>query len=163
MAALFKKSLLVLLLMLFSLLPLAAEIPEKPDFSGVWKADLEASDFSSYPTPVAFTRTVSQSPLHLTIDVESIDQQNRTRGGELRFSLDGEESESMLTDATVKGFALRVGTRMFVRTDRVSDGVRMLIHEIWSLSEDGKTLTIEASITTSMGDEDVYVVMRKQD
>ena len=141
----------------------AISSPRRPDFSGRWTADMEESDFGSFPKPAALTRVVTQDDLRLTIAVEYVDHQKKPRSGELRFSLDGEESVNEAGGSQVVGFARRLGSHVLVHTSRTVDGMRFDVDELWSLSDDGKTLTVEGAVTTSMGEEDLSVILRKQE
>lgn len=135
---------------------------EDQNFSGRWTANIERSDFASLPTPASFVRVIDQSHLHLTISLEAVDQQGKKRTGELRFGLDGEESVNEVDGAEVVGFARRLGSHILVHTSRMLEGSKFSIDELWTLSEDGLTMTIEGGVRTGFGDEDLLVVMHKE-
>ena len=138
-------------------------IPRRRNFSGTWKADMEKSDFASLPKPRSFLRVIDHDDLHLTISVESVDAKGKRQTGELRFGLDGEESLNVLGGAQVVGFARRLGRHILVHTSRVVEGTRFDIDEFWTLSDDGLTLTIEGAVTTGFGDEDLFVVLNREE
>jgi hypothetical protein len=135
---------------------------EKPNFSGRWKADMGRSDFASLPQPRSFVRTIDQDPLHLTITVEALDEQGRKITGELRFALDGEESVNDVDGVRVDGFARRLGRHILMHTSRTVQGTKFEIDELWSLSGDGQTMTIEGAVITDLGEEDVFAVLNKE-
>lgn len=137
--------------------------PARRDFSGRWTADIENSHFGPFPKPASFTRVIEQDDLRLTIGVESSDQAGKRETGEMRFSLDGDESVNEVGGTEVVGFARRLGSHVLVHTSRETEGTKLDLDELWSLSEDGKTLMIEAAVTSSLGNEELFVVMDKQE
>jgi hypothetical protein len=136
-------------------------VSDRPDFSGRWEADMEKSDFASLPMPASLVRVIDHGHLHLTIAVEAVDQQGKRFGGELRFSLDGEESVNEVGGVQVVGFARRLGSHIFLHTRRKVDGSDFSVDELWTLSNDGRTLTVEGGVRSGFGDEDLIVVMHK--
>ncbi len=138
--------------------PLAA----KADFSGTWKASISKSDFGSLDGPKKIIRTIKEDGLHLIIAV-NVKRKGADMTGELRFEINGDESESTIGTMKVTGSARELGDHILVRTNRNWDGLDTEILELWTLSDDGKTLQIDASVITSMGDEDVRVIFDKQD
>ncbi len=78
------------------------------------------------------------------------------------MSLDGEESINEVGGRQVRGFARRLGSHMLVQTSREWEGMSLVIYELWSLVNDGQELIVEGVITTSMGEEDLRVVLVRQ-
>ena len=140
---------------------LGVQSQRKPDFSGRWKADMEQSNFGSLPTPRSFVRVIDQQYLFLTITVESVNEQGKSSKGELRFSLDGEESVNEVGGVRSTGFARSLGSHVLIHTSREVDGMQFQIDEIWSLTDDGKVMTIEGAATTDLGEEELFVVMNR--
>jgi hypothetical protein len=138
--------------------PLAAKV----DFSGTWKANVSKSNFGSLGEPKEFVRTIKEDGLHLIIAVKS-SQNGVEETGELRFEINGEDSESMIGETKVTGKARELGQHILVLTDRNWDGMGTEILELWTLLDEGKTLRIDASVITSMGDEEICVIFDKQD
>lgn len=140
----------------------AGAAPRRRNFSGKWKANLDKSSFGPFPTPRSFIRVVEQDDLHLTIIVESHEAGGQKRTREMRFSLDGEESVNEGGDGRVVGFARHLRSHILLHTRSEFEGVKYELSELWSVSDDGKTLTVEGVVDTPMGEEDVYVVFDKQ-
>ena len=141
---------------------LPAQTPEGATFSGTWKADVAHSDFGSLGEPKAFVRTVEYDDLRLAIAVNFVDDRGQAQTGGILLTLDGQESVSTVGTSEVRARARRLGSRLLLETSRNVEGLAISIHELWSLSADGKTLTIEGVVSTSMGEDDLLVVMNRQ-
>ena len=63
----------------------------------------------------------------------------------------------------VAGFARRLGRHILVHTTRIVEGMKLEIDEIWSLSDDGRTMTIEGAVTTDLGEEDLFLLLSRED
>lgn len=137
--------------------------PKKPNFSGRWKVDLDRSDFASLPAPRSLVRTIEQDPLHLTILVETVGRDGQQATGELRFALDGEDSVNEVNGSRVEGFARQLGSHVLLHTSRSVEGTRFEIDELWSLSTDGRSLLVEGEVISDLGEEELFVVLNKQE
>ncbi len=156
------KALLLVMTAAVMIASLAGQAPEAPSFAGTWKADVAKSDFGSLGKPKSFIRTISHDDLRLTIAADFVDEKGRDQTGELRLSLDGEESVNEIGGTQVRGRAHRLGRHIYVETVREVEGVTAVIYELWSLSSAGRTLTVEGAVATAMGDEDLFVVLNRQ-
>ncbi len=132
----------------------------KADFSGKWKADLARSDFGSMTPPKSLVRTIEQDSLYVTVVADLQTVRGRQRN-ELRFTLDGEESVNQVGDIKVTGLARMLGSHLLLTTTRTVEGKKVVLDELWSLSPDGKTLTVEGLVRTSAGEEPILVIFDK--
>ncbi len=130
------------------------------DFSGKWKAELELSDFGSMTPPVSLIRTVKQGALYVTILAE-LETARGSQTHELRFTLDGEESVNHVGGTRVTGLARMLGSHLLLTTTRTVEGKKVVLDELWNLSPDGKTLTVEGLVRTDAGEEPILVVFKK--
>ncbi len=130
------------------------------DFSGKWKADLAQSDFGSMTPPKSLIRTVDQGSLYVTI-VAALETAHGRRTSELRFTLDGEESVNQVGATKITGLARMLGSHLLLTTTRTIEGEKVALDELWSLSPDGKTLTVEGLVRTSVGEEPILVVFHR--
>ncbi len=130
------------------------------DFSGKWKADLARCDFGSMTPPKSFIRTVEQGSLYVTI-VADLETERGRRSSELRFTLDGEESVNHVEGTRVTGLARMLGSHLLLTTTRTVEGKKVVLDELWSLSPDGKTLTVEGLVRTPVGEEPILVIFEK--
>ena len=142
---------------------LASGASRRKNFSGKWKASLEKSDFGPFPKPRSFIRVIEQDALRLSITTETVEPDGDTTSREMRFSLDGEESVNDLGDRRAVGYVRRLGSHLLLHTSSEMEGMKYELDELWTLTEDGKTLRVEGAVVTSMGEEHVFVVFDKQD
>ena len=134
-----------------------AQAENKSNLAGVWKMDPGRSDFG--PGPVSETRldriTLEDATLKDTIT-------QMLRGGkeftyDLIYSLDGKESTNQVNGRTVKSNARWEGDELVVDSHML--GAQM--NDRWTVSPDGKTLTLVRHIT-GMRHADQKVVFDRQ-
>ena len=134
------------LLVLWSVSALAQETP-RPDFSGNWLLDKEKSRLSA-PAPDNALFYVDQSP-----DWFRIVRAHITDGeaGMLiaRAATDGDEMVEKWQDGKIVHRCRWEGDRLVLETRNQKRGQKSLTVAKLSLSPDGKTLTLEESITGS--------------
>jgi hypothetical protein len=114
----------------------------KIDFTGIWRADLLKSKLLG-PIPRAITITIAHSDpeLHQGIVVEKVD------GSEERAIFEcltnGKRGRMLLNGKPVDGTASWQRNELAIRL-RLASGARdITLHDYWSLSPDGNTLTME--------------------
>ena len=144
-----------------SLLWLAAPILAKPDYTGVWKLDRSRSDMGPLSNVSVLVRTITHDDPRLVIEIV-VERGAGKEGGELRFLTNGEETTNRVADVETTGQVMWLGNHLLMRTTRDVNGLRTRIDELWTLSADGKTLQIDAVVTTQMGREDIIAVFAKE-
>jgi len=110
----------------------------KPNFSGTWKLNLAKSDFGPLPAPDSRTDVIDHNDPTMKINTSQSGGQGDMTAT-LTYTTDGKEAKLMFNDAEVT------------------------IKSVWTLSEDGKTLTQDSHITSPMGELDQKQVFEKQD
>jgi hypothetical protein len=138
---------------------LAAHAQAAANFSGEWKLNLSKSDYGPLPQPDFMTRTIKQGDpaLHITTHQKGAQGEATT---ELNYTTDGKPSENKMPPS--KGTAMLDGDKMVVDSVRTTDGGDLKFHEVWSLSAEGKMLTINMHIAAPQGEVDVTLVFDKQ-
>ncbi|GIU73247.1 MAG: hypothetical protein KatS3mg004_0334 [Bryobacteraceae bacterium] len=144
----------------FCVLGLAAA--EKPNFSGVWKLNNAKSDFGPMPAgPEKFERTIDHNDPSLKMTtVQAFQGQERTN--EMEYTIDGKEKTIETPMGPVKVTPVWKGDNLEITVSREIQGNQIKSVETWSLSEDGKTLTVKTDISTPQGDFALKFVMDKQ-
>jgi hypothetical protein len=143
---------------LFSGLPLTAA---DPNLSGDWKLNLAKSDYGKFPAPTSVTRKIDHNSSKLIITTT----QNGFQGEvttKLTYTTDGKESVNEVAGGQSKGTAQWVGGMLIIESSREFQGVALKQKEIWRLSSDGKTLTIDSHVSIPNGEFDVKQVFDKQ-
>lgn len=134
----------------------------KPNLSGDWKLNPAKSDFGPMPAPEKMTRKIGhKDPVLKSIQVQSGQQGEVT--SELTYTTDGKESVNKTARGEVKGTAKWENDSIVIDSKREIQGVGEITqHEVWSLSADGKTLTVVNKLNTPQGEFEIKTVLEKQ-
>ncbi len=150
------------LLATFTLVMLAA-LPAlaKPNFTGDWKMNPSKSSFGEMPAPSSMTSKISHSDPKLETSSKSSSDQ-----GDLEFNAkyttDGQECTNEIMGSPVKSTVKWDGDALLINSKLNFGGNDMTISDRWTLSEDGKTLTIARTFKSDMGEIQQKLVMDKQ-
>lgn len=143
----------------------------KPDLSGTWKLNVQKSDFGPVPGPTSQTDVIEQKSdtikIHVTVEGEQGSTQYTetltTDGKEVAISADAPgahpapEVTMQSIAASWDGAALKVNQKLTYGSDPVT-GVSN-----YTLSADGKTLTVASDYQSQMGDASRTFVFDKAD
>jgi hypothetical protein len=80
----------------------------------------------------------------------------------LNYTTDGKECENKFMDNPMKSVVKWEGDVLVINTKASFGGNEFTILDKWQLSEDGKVLTRNQHLASSMGELDMKVVMEKQ-
>jgi len=143
----------------FAVLLLASQAQAATNFTGVWKLNLSKSDYGPVPQPDAMTRTINHNDPSLQISTYQKGAQGEATT-ELKYTTDGKPVENK--SASAKGSAKWDGDKLVIDSTRDVQGMEIKFHEVWSLSADGKTMTINNHLTAPQGEFDLTLVFDKQ-
>ena len=133
-----------------------------PNFTGDWKLNASKSTFGQMPAPDSMTYKVTQSDPKLTVDTKQSSQMGefaRTNN----YTTDGKESTNEgFQGSTMKSTAKWDGDTLAIDTKGTFGDNEVTIAQKWSLSADGKTLTIAQAIKSPQGEFEVKYVFDKQ-
>lgn len=127
------------------------------DLSGVWKLDSAKSDYGKFPAPLNVTRKITHHDQQLDLSTT----QTGPRGdvtNNLTYTTDGKEA----VNGDSKGSAQWIGDKLMIESSREFQGAALKQKEIWTLSGDGKTLTVDSHVSLPNGEFDVRQVFDKQ-
>ncbi len=133
----------------------------KPNFSGEWKLNAKESNFGPMPAPDKMERKINHEDPSMKITTTQAGQQGEMTTN-LVYKTDGSESVNKIRDADVKSVAKWDGDALTVTSKREAQGMEITMNERWTLSADGKAMTIVNKINTPQGDFEITVVMDKQ-
>lgn len=140
-------------------LVLAATAQDKPDFSGTWKADIAKSNFGVLPAPQSATLKVEhKEPNFKLVSITVGDSGERTY--ELSFTTDGKECTNFVGNTEVKSVLKWEGAALVM--EHKAAGGEVTLKDRWTLSEDGKTLTLVRHWSGSQGETTQTLVHEKQ-
>jgi hypothetical protein len=131
----------------------ASAQPKAPDFNGQWELNVAKSDFGpmAQQAPTKATMTVTQSAASIKL-VQAVStpmgDQNQTQ----ELALDGQDHTMPGMDGQPATSAAKVdGDAVVVNTKMSREGADITMVSRWTLSPDGKTLTVARDIATPMG------------
>jgi hypothetical protein len=146
-------------LMLTSLAVALAAAP--PNLSGAWKANLAKSYFGQMPAPTSMATKIDHKEPSLKISTTFVGDQ-----GEMTFErnlqTDGSETTNQFGPFTMKSKAKWEGSVLVVDSKGSTDNGDVAVKEKWTLSEDGKTLTVVSDWSTPQGEMTHKVIYEKQ-
>jgi hypothetical protein len=133
----------------------------KTDFSGTWKLNASKSDFGQMPAPDSMTQKITHQDPSLKVNVAST-------GGmgdmtyDFSYTTDGKECVNHMGDNEFKSTLKWDGDDLVVDIKGSFGGTDFTAKDRWTLSGDGKTLTITQHFSSAMGEGDVKEVLDKQ-
>jgi hypothetical protein len=150
---------LLAVLILTSLAVTLAAAP--PNFSGAWKANIAKSDFGPMPVPTSASSKIDHKDPSLKLVATQVGEQGE-RTFEMNYSTDGAETTNQIGRLTVKSKAKWEGTALLVESKGTTENGDLTINDKWTLSEDGKTLTVTRVVSGPQGEMTIKVVQEKQ-
>ena len=151
-------------LILLSQFMLQITFAQKTDFTGNWSIDTSKSDFGSAPLFVVPAEiSVQQTADSLFLSVVNIDDKGSKSTASAKYPLNGNAIEKEFqTDVKLIGSLQWTAdqnhlakSQRFINAAQSEDPFRK-VKEMWSLSNDGRYLTIEQSV--EIADADGYAV-----
>ena len=140
---------------------LAASAFGAPNLSGNWKLNLQKSQYGAIPAPVEVTRTIRLDGINLSMHTDQKTVQ-RDSSSDLKYTTDGKECVNKVTNGDAKGTAHWEGSTLIIESSQMNGPQELKSREVWSLSADGKTLTIQTHLTLPQGGIDVKQVFDRQ-
>jgi hypothetical protein len=132
-----------------------------PDFSGAWKMNVAKSDLGQMPMPDKYEMTVTHKEPEVRLVTVTAGQMGE-RKTETLYRTDGTETTNRMGPNESKSTAKWQGRVLNVVTKGSLQGNAIEIHSKWSLSDDGKTLTVEQTFKSDMGEMATKRVLDKQ-
>jgi hypothetical protein len=150
------RTFLLLALTTFSLIA-----ADHPNFTGSWKMNADKSDFGALASPTLYERKIEHKDpvIRMTVRQGSA-MGERTVDVDLRT--DGQETTNKSPTGEGKTIGKWNGRDLDLTTTRKVQGGDVVSHEIWSLSQDGKTLTSTTHMKTPRGNVDIKLVLDRQ-
>ncbi|MEO8051235.1 MAG: hypothetical protein ABI833_12535 [Acidobacteriota bacterium] len=132
-----------------------------PNLSGEWKLNLAKSDYEKFPVPESVARKIEHNGSKLVLTTTQKGSQGEVTS-KLVYTTDGKESVNEMAGGQSKGTAQWIGDVLIIESSREFQGVTLKQKEVWIVSPDNRTLTIDSHVTIPNGDFDVKQVFEKQ-
>jgi hypothetical protein len=133
----------------------------KSNFSGTWKLDTSKSDFGPLPSPDSMTETIVHKDPSLKVSLTQT-------GGlgditmDLSYTTDGAECVNHVRQNEIRSIFKWDGDDLVVDIKGKYGETDYKSKDRWTLSSDGKTLTITRHVSSPMGEADVKELFVKQ-
>jgi hypothetical protein len=131
------------------------------NLSGDWKLNLAKSNYGQFPAPLSMTRKIAHNDPKLMLSTAQKGAQGEVTSN-LSYTTDGRESLNQVAGGESKGIAQWIGDKLMIESSRKFQGVKLKQKDIWTLSDDGKTLTIDSHVIIPNGEFDIKQVFDKQ-
>ncbi len=144
----------------------AALAADKPSFAGTWEMNKGQSDFGQMApqmVPDKLTQKILQkAEAELRVESTTVGARG-TVSTDMKYKLDGSESTNKNQMGEVKSVAKWDGNHIAITSKREVQGMSIGLSEKWEVSADGKTMTVNRTMTgTPMGDIVTKMVFDKQ-
>jgi hypothetical protein len=143
------------------LLLFAAVAQAKPNFSGDWKMNPAKSDFGQMPAPTSMVQKITHNDPDLKVVSTSVRESGEFTNT-ATYTTDGKECINKGRMGESKSTLKWDGDTLVIETKADFQGNAVAITSKWTLSEDGKTLTVNTHFSSSMGEGDSKTVLEKQ-
>jgi len=145
-----------------ALLLLASSAFAAPNLTGDWKLNLAKSQYGLLPAPIEVTRKIKLEGVSLSMSTYQKTSQ-REGASELKYTTDGKVCVNKMTNGEAKGTARWQGDTLIIESSQQNGPSEIKSREAWTLSSDGRTLTILTHLTIpQQGEIDVKQVFEKQ-
>jgi hypothetical protein len=135
--------------------------PAKPNFTGTWKLNIEKSNFGPSPAPQSMIDKIDHQEPVLRLTSTRVDQ-GAEDSASLSWTTDGKESSNTLRGGEVKSKLRWEGAVLFMESVMNVGGNALSLQDKWTLSQDGKTLTMVRHYSGPEGDVDFTYVLERQ-
>jgi hypothetical protein len=144
------------------MLAASAGFAASPDLNGTWKLNAAKSDFGQFPAPAGLTQKVTQAEPKLSVESKMTGDQ-----GDMTFTAnyttDGKECTNQgFGGSDSKSTVKWDGQTLVIETKGAFGDNAYTMKDKWTLSADGKVLTILRHFSSSMGESDQKMILDKQ-
>lgn len=133
----------------------------KPSFTGDWKLNSAKSEFGQFPAPSSMSQKVTHDDPALKVATKMATD-NGDFDFESTYSTDGKETSNSFGPNPMKSVAQWEGEVLTIQTKGQFGDNEVTIKDKWTLSEDGKTITIQRHFASAMGEMDQKLTLEKQ-
>ena len=137
-----------------------AQAQTRPNLSGTWKVNMSKSDFGRGPAPEARTDSITHEDPNLKDTITQSNQQGEITY-DMNYFTDGRETTNTIRGNEFKSTAHWDGDQLAVESKGSLAGP-VTLKDRWSLSGDGKTLTLQRHAARTIGSTDQKIVFEKQ-
>jgi len=139
----------------------SASSGDKPNFSGVWKLNVDKSDFGPLPGPDSETDTIEHNEPNIKL---AVSQQGGQGKQEYQFemAINGKEQAIKMGPRDVKTTAQWEGSALVVNAKLMFQDMEVTMKQVYTMAPGGKTVNVNVHLASSMGEADQKMVFEKQ-
>lgn len=132
-----------------------------PKFAGEWVMDSAKSDFGPLPKPTSMARTITETGA--TVKIVTVQQgANGETTINTTFTTDGKPQKNTVQGNEMTTTGKWDGAAMAFTSAMEMNGASTSIADRYSLSPDGKTLTVARAFTTPQGSANATIVFARK-
>jgi hypothetical protein len=135
--------------------------PAKPNLSGEWKLSTAKSEFGQMPAPSSMVQKMTHDEPSLKVSVKQSSDMGEF-AFDAAYTTDGKESTNTMMDNPTKSVVTWDGDTLLIETKGKFGDSEFKMNDKWTVSPDGKVLTINRHFSSSFGEGDQKMVLEKQ-
>lgn len=132
-----------------------------PNLTGDWKLNVSKSELGQMPAPSSMTQKVAHDDPKIKVAVKQSGDMGDFEW-EANYTTDGKESVNTIRDNESKSVVKWDGDALLFDTKGKFGDNDFNMKEKWTLSADGKLLTVERHFSSSFGEGDQKLIFEKQ-
>ncbi len=132
----------------------------KPDFNGVWKMVFSKSDFGGGPVSESRLDKISVDGINFKDTITQKLQHGQESTYDMIYTIDGKECTNHVRGNLVTSTARREGPELIIDS-KVHALLKANIEDRWTLSADGKTITVRRHMTGARNAEQTVILERQ--
>jgi hypothetical protein len=142
-------------------MPAQAASDGKPNLSGIWKLNVDKSDFGPLPGPESETDSIEHNDPNLKLTVAQVGGQGKL-DYTLELAINGKEETHQMGPREVKTTAQWEGNALSVLVKLMFQDTEVMVKSLYTLAAGGKTVNVAAHLSSAMGEADQKIVFEKQ-
>ena len=142
--------------------PIAAAAQAVPNLSGTWVLQADKSSFGMMPAPQSRTDVIDHQEPKLTIKRTATDANGQTTTTEFGYAVDGQPYKNMAGPTEVTSRLHWEGAILVSVSTATAPQGEVTITDRYTLSEDGKTLTQQRTLSIAGQEIAQTIVLAKQ-
>lgn len=154
-----KSTRLVLVAAAMCLVAVAAQA--KPNLTGEWKMNIAKSEFGMMPAPTSAVWKITHNDPELKVASTQVSERGEFTSNNA-YTTDGKECVNKGRMGELKSTLKWDGDTLVIESKAEFGGNAVTITDKWTLSEDGKILTVNRHFASTQGEGDVRQVYEKQ-
>ncbi len=133
----------------------------KPNFTGDWKLNAAKSQFGEMPAPSSMTNKITHDDPNLATHMKQVSDMGEMEM-DAKYTTDGKECTNTMRDNPVTSVVKWDGDALMFESKGKFGDADFTMKDKWTLSGDGKVLTIERAFSSSFGEGKQTMVLDKQ-